>query len=786
MPRSLPPSKDALTTGWVTKPVKTSPLSRRQVPPTVSAWRHWLRLSGLTLLLAGAVTVIGFSLWASVMVMLRPQPPRWLVQYWPGLTYSWGDAPVQTLAEIEAELAAQQRAAGEWMDLTQLTDHADLAGLKLLPIFETRSPCTRDCDAIVELRLYGTQPGSQSSTEDWQLLHQLAVQGPSESAVLQSLSQPDAGQLGSTYQLPLTALKSLHEAELPGAWLTLTGRRRSQGSPILYGQVLYVNPQLRRLTSVLNWQSPPGRLPTWQNIDQQGPPELLVNQSYGLEPSFKLYRVANRQAVGTHTRLEEITLTPLSLAQGQPAIAYKNALFLAQRGLWTDSQTRLSQLKTQLAADWSAELEQQWQLVALHSRYSEAQAQRDWSQPSQKLLSLLLNGEWQAALQPINAKKVGYPQAVLPLLERDLSRLWPRLTATLQINPNHREARFWHALILMVKEDEAAALKWLAQDEKSPLREEFKAIAQTVTAPPPSTIVVTATPTTNENAETAVATTTQPVWRGLLGEAIRLSTLNAAEWQRPADAQVLTLSSGQQWFTITLQSGYKDQQWQRPLTLSAGLAEQPPRQLWQTLGLGTQATLQGVDLTSGNTQTLQVMGLRWQGSQLTLLARGNTAAQPLLVTTPGLWQSANTINATGLATLLSSQPGLSDRLLPTLQNHLGFDPVSLSTTLQQQANAVPPWATARQVNLVDGSSPELMLTLSPQLLASQGLAAAGQLPTELVMTTQGELLYSSVWSGATSPLLGWIQPSSQPPVLVVNQGDRPQFLFWSPQNRRFQ
>jgi hypothetical protein len=106
--------------------------------------------------------------------------------------------------------------------------------------------------------------------------------------------------------------------------------------------------------------------------------------------------------------------------------------------------------------------------------------------------------------------------------------------------------------------------------------------------------------------------------------------------------------------------------------------------------------------------------------------------------------------------------------------------------LQQQANAVPPWATVRQVNLMGGNPPELILTLSPELLASQGLAAAGQQPTELIMTAQGELLYSSVWSGSGARLVGWIQPASQQSVLVITEGDRPQFLFWSPQNRRFQ
>jgi len=786
MPQSSPPSKDALAAGLVAKPVKTSPVSRRQATAIGLPWqqwiRQWVRLSGLTLLWVGAGTFVSISVWTSVVVILKPQPPRWLARYWPGLD-AWSDVSAQTIAEIEAELAAQQQSAGPWLKLAQVSKRPEFADLSLLPIMTTRSPCSRNCDAIVELRLY-RQPAKHAAADQWQLLHQLPVQGPTEATVLKALSATDASHHESTYQLPLTALKPLHDSTLPGTWLTLTGRWQPQGSPILYGQLLYVNPQFRRITSLLNWQSPPGRLPSWHNIDQQGTPELLVNQTYGLEPDFQLYRVGNVQAVGAHTRLEEITLKPLFLPTDELESTYKNALFLAQRGLWSAAHTRLTQVKAQLATNWSDELEQQWQLVTLHSQFSAAQADRDWSHPSQKLLALLLDGQWQAALEPIQEKKVGSPKAVLPLLERDFSRLWPRLTAILQVEPDHQAARLWHALLLMTKEDEAAALTWLAADQNSPLRQDFEAIAQTVTNPEPAPTIVwpTAKPSPTD---AAIAPTTPALFDGLIGEATALANPNWRDWQRPANSSSLTLAPGQQWFTITLRSGYQQQQWQ-PLSFPARLVEQPPSQLWQTLGLGPSATLRGVDVAGGNPQPLEVMGRRWRGQALTLLARGVATERPLFVTTPGQWQRISAVSPTGLAGWLASQPARGDRLLATLQNHLGFTPESLATTLQQQANAVPPWATVRPVNLIDGNPSELILTLAPELLASQGLAAASQQPTELIMTAQGELLYSSVWSGSSAPLAGWIQPPSQQSVLVINQGDRPQFLFWSPQNRRFQ
>ncbi|MEM1311642.1 MAG: hypothetical protein AAGF98_19440, partial [Cyanobacteria bacterium P01_H01_bin.153] len=531
MSKPLPPSKEPLSSGLIAKPVKTSPISRRAARRSVLPFKQWMRLSSLTLLLAGASIAIGISLWTSAALILRPHPPRWLMHYWPGLMDNWGAMPAQTLAEIEAELGAQQRYAGELMDLTQISDRPELTGLKLLPVWATRSSCTHDCETIVELRLYGARPARQAS-EQLQLLHQLAVQGPEESTVLKTLSQTDISSLGSTYELPLTALKSLHEEDLSGAWLTLTGRWRTQGSPVLYGQVLYINPDLHRITSLLNWQSPPGRLPAWHDVDQQGLPELLVNQSYGLEPDFQLYRIDDLGVMGAQTRLQAIALTPLPLADGHTTLAYKNALFLAQRGLWSDAETQLAQLKAQLAANWSADLEQQLQLVTLHGRFSTAQAERDWSQPSQKLLALLLDGRWQPALEQITSQQQGIPQAVLPLLERDSTRVWQRLTATLRLNPNHKAARFWSALVLMAKEDEAAALKWLSADEKSPIRQEFTAIAQTVVPAEPAAVTVTArTPTDGEGPDAATADATPPIWDGLIGQAIALADFDSAAWQ---------------------------------------------------------------------------------------------------------------------------------------------------------------------------------------------------------------------------------------------------------------
>ncbi|MEM7650328.1 MAG: hypothetical protein AAF283_14195, partial [Cyanobacteria bacterium P01_A01_bin.70] len=195
MPPS-PPSKDSLAAGWVFKPAKThQPTQLTPITPRVSGIARLVRLLGLTALLAGAGTVVGFSLWTSAVLIFRPNPPQWLTAYLPD-GRPWGDAPLQSLADIEAELSSQQ-SLGDLVDLSQLSDAAELQGLQLLPIVETRSPCSRNCDQIVELRLY-----SSPAADSLQLLDQLRVQGPSEAQVLDPIARGDTGTMGSTHRLP--------------------------------------------------------------------------------------------------------------------------------------------------------------------------------------------------------------------------------------------------------------------------------------------------------------------------------------------------------------------------------------------------------------------------------------------------------------------------------------------------------------------------------------------------------------------------------------------------------
>lgn len=789
-----PTSDDALAAGLVAQPVKTSPSPLRPHRQRLSWCRYWVRMVGVTMLLAGAGTLVSVSLWASAVFIVRPHPPRWLAGHLPVWSHNRSEAPLQTQAEIEAELQPQQRYLGDVMALNQASEDAQLQDLSLWPIFETRSPCTQGCETIVELRLYGLHHREQG-TNHWQLLHQLKVEGPTEEEVLDPISHGDVGTVGSTYQLPLESLKPLYEQGLPGAWLTLTGRWRTQGSPVLHGQLLYINPQTLRIHSLLNWKSPPGRLPAWHNLDGEGLPELLIHQSYGLEPHYSLYAVSNVQAVNAITRLEEIALTPLPLPSRLSTQPYQDALFLAQQELWSDAEGRLKQLKQQATDQWTMALERQLQLVSLHARFSQNQADRDWSQPSQKLLALLLDGRWQAALEAVHSAQSGYQRAVLPLLERDSSRIWQRLTAALRVNAGQKEARLWGALLLMAKEDEAAAIKWLAQNQNQPddLKKEFEAIAQAVSPTAPQGLspgADTNVPKPTEVAATAAPETATPASRlsGLLGIATPLESINAATWRAPTRETNWVLADGQQWYAIALQRGYGKQQWQTPFSSPPPPSTTGIATFLQGLGLNSGATLQLIDADSGKrSHTVQIRAVQWRGDIPTLLASGPAVSTPgtYIATLPNQWTAVADLPGQSLQVLFQNHPEIRDRLLPTLNHHLGFGPTQLTASLQAQTQHMPPLALGHWVNFTDTSAPEILVTFTPELMTYLGSPNTTPTPINLILTSQGELLYSSLWHGSAQTLLGWIQPPGSRSALVTLKGNQIHLLAWSAQHRQF-
>lgn len=761
---------------------------RSQLP--LPLFKRVLKLGGLTVGLIGAGGFVVLCLWTSVVFILRPNPPRWLAQTVPYFSKSWSDQPIQSLEEIEAELQAQGQTAGDLNDLSTLSDDRQLDNLRLLPVLGKRSSCTRNCEAIVELRLYGVHHRDQQGLS-LQLLDQLAIQGPPEEQIVDPVWQANVGIVGSTHPLPLTEVKSLQEEGLPGVWLTLTGRWQHQGSPILYGQVLHVDLQTLQINSLLNWSSPPGRLPVWQDLDGEGLPEMVVSQSVGLEPHFSLYTIANTTAA-VAVRLKEISLSQLPLPQATYETQYHNALFLAQHGLWSNAQTQLTELKTQLANQWSQELEQQFQLVTLHARVSQSQAERDWSRPRQKLLALLLDGRWEKALEAMGTSQIHFETAVLPLLQRDSSRLWQRLTASLQVTPTAKAARIWGALLLLAKEDKESAIEWLTQNQNAALKQEFETLVAKIqpeepeeTEPDTSTTVAVSNPSDTAELE-PFGSDTAPMG-GIFGTARLLASPNPNEWRQPPGASDLILSAGQQWYEVTLQAGNINQRWSSRLELPGTSSPEAIAAFWRSLGFGISPVLHLVEDASETPQTVQVEAIQWRAGTIKLLASGTPTQStgPWAATTPDQWVTPRQIRTQSLAELYQERPQLGERVLATLSNHLGVDTTILSSTLQEETAAEEGLVTVRRVDFTGDQEIDLLLTLDPQAWVQTDMPLSMQETVSMIVSSRGELLFSNLWEGGTQTLMGWLTPDAGPTALVVNQGGAYQLLVWSPQQQQF-
>jgi hypothetical protein len=248
------------------------------------------------------------------------------------------------------------------------------------------------------------------------------------------------------------------------------------------------------------------------------------------------------------------------------------------------------------------------------------------------------------------------------------------------------------------------------------------------------------------------------------------------------------LPAGQQWYAVDLHHAHGQQTWQAVPSPPPEASPAAIATYLQRLGLTANVPLSLISPTAPQaTVTVQVEAVQWQGGQPTLLVSGRSlaATSPLLTTLPNQWHAIANQSTQPLLSLLQSDPDLSDRLTASLYNHLGFEATQFTTALELQANHANALATVQWVNMTDNNPPELLLTIPANLAIYLGLSIPPDTAIHLLLTPQGELLYSSLWQGTTHQLIGWVQPPASMPALVEQQGDRWQVLTWSPQARRF-
>ncbi|MGB3238663.1 MAG: hypothetical protein WBB29_10220 [Geitlerinemataceae cyanobacterium] len=409
------------------------------------------------LALVGGMGLMAGGAWFSVQSMLHPQSIVWIARWLPGWAKIATDNPSapQTLDEIRQMLSQQGMAAG---DTVFLSSENQAKAELLLPVYQQRPNCDDGCRPLSQLRVYQSASEEFTPSGDrayYYLVNQVEVSGPAESFVISALANLSSAS-GSNRPLDLTAVKRFDsKAPDTGLWFNLQGNRMEGDSQMAYGQLFHYNRDRSHLSLMLQWASPGGQSPEWQETTGGKMSELTIDRSIGLEPYFEVYQVQSRNFVLNPVQLQEITLS-------EPAFdsrTYKNAMLLARKGLWSPALEVMAVLKRESGSNWTPVAQAQMDLIALHARITQNQAKAAWASPHQAVLAALIDGQWRTALD-LFENNPDQRVEISELLKTDTGRIWQRIDAAVRVSADI-DAIAWGALLQAAQGDRKQAMKWI-------------------------------------------------------------------------------------------------------------------------------------------------------------------------------------------------------------------------------------------------------------------------------------------------------------------------------------
>lgn len=732
------------------------------------------------MLILTAIGLISGSGWLAVQLIISPQTLLWINQFLPG----WVPAPVnglkppQTLTQIRNEVQQAGRQLGDPIVLGSNVSFADGKSAvtdTLLPILARQPNCqSAVCERIVELRLYQTAAvptAGAANLQNLQLINQLAIAAPEEALVLAPLVAARSVNPGSDRPLPLTQL-SRFEGKVPsqGVWLNLSGRWEQGDSRILYGQVIHYNPARFHLGVLLNWTSPPGKDPTWQEVTGGGTAELVVDQTIGLEPQFQIYQIKSSNLADSPVRLEEISLETAVIEHS----TYSTALLLAQSGLWFPGWDVLRSFKP-TTKQWSPSAQSQLDLIHWHAQATQAQANKIWASPGQQVLANLIDGRWKPGLLAFESSAESSRETVA-LLKADKGRLQQRIEAALKVNPRQWEPKAWKVLLLAVQQNRAAAIAWLKQ--RQPTAAELTRANRLIDRLDPA--FTDAAPGASAGGQ-------------FLGTARAIAVVNPAEWRFPNSSPLKpTEASG--WYVVQVSGFSQGKSWK------LGGLDLPPapsaEALWKLLGLATaNPTLQILFWQpDGQQQSVSttLKAARLSAGTLELLAAGDAALplpksrpRPLAFTESALqWLSPDRIS---LADWVQQQPAWAKKAIPALAAELKrsgeLPPNTDLTWAALESLGVGNWQV-QVAPLTGASSLDVVVTLNSKSLLDSNRPPK---PRTLILAATGSLVYSELSTETGQIYVAIADLGDQGrPVLVVDTPTYYTFLRWSVQQQRFQ
>ncbi len=752
----------------------------RPLPPASSPparWQSCLTCSVILSLLVGAGGLVIGAMWVGLQLMVNPNALAWVNRYLP----EWTQIPIeettppQSLSEIQAAIAQTGYSAGAAIPLVEAGASPDDPTDILVPVLERLNPCEANtCDRIVELQHYQPAQG-RSPVDVFHLIQRVSITGMEQSAIVAPLARAGLDVASSSRSLPFSQLELFRGGPTPGVWLTLYGTWSQGDQSVRYGQIVRFNPRQGYLRALTPWVSPTNELPTWQEITAGGAPELVINQSVGLEPAFQVYQVQPIPFTPDPVDLVALTLSPSAIADP----TFENALTLARSGLWSPAQASLDRLRKNQAL-WTPGAEAQYDLIRLHAGVTQAQANQAWASPSQQILAQLIDGRWEAALKTLESTQP-HRTEIVSLLKSDRGRLENRLDSALRVYPGNTKLLVWGTLLRGSKTNAADGLAWLNKQLKVSADARSQAVAML-------------------RLTDAAILATEPGashFSQIIGSAEALPGITPSAWLRP-DGEALELPAGQRWYQIEVTRFHDGRDWQRSPFASLGAPTQPAARLWKRLGLDTDNQIQLLQWTpDGQQQSVitVVKALRTTGDRLWLLAAG----EPSSPSTDGSSSRAFALSATALQWLAPSATSLigyaqqqPDAATPLVSNlwqvlrQAGYltevqapRPEDLPLVIQE--------LPIQQIDLTADGKPELLVTLYADSLAQ--LQPAKPRPKgafqSLLFDASGKLLYSEL-SQPSQTLLAIATLSSGEPAILLSDANTYRLQQWSPQRQAFE
>lgn len=743
----------------------------------------------IAILFAGVGAIAG-GVGLAFQLMLDPDATLWFNQYLPQQVRIpiKSRQSLKTLAELRASITQAGLVPGDTLELS-----ATIPDL-LIPVYQQRPNCQLKCNFLSELRVYRPVEPPRSWGKDqpyYQLVSQLPISPLEEAFVLSPEVAAKTTEPLSNRSLNLTEVSLINPPmRQEGVWLELAGRLSTSDRTTIYGKIIYYNPTETHLTEMLDWTSPTGDKPTWRQVTGDEKPELIINQTIGFEPTFKIYQIQPRPFVPAPLELEEITLATPALSN----ISYRNALILAKGGLWTPA-LELIQSQTN-SPDWSTPAQNQLNFIQLHAEFTQIQADKTWASPSQQILAHLIDGRWQAALN-VFAASAQNRREIATLLKSDSGNLWKRVEAALQVTPKQPEIRVWGALIRGTQDGKAGAYAWL---NKQP--------------PLDKTVAIPAFDKLLTQLEYALSNqTTSPVQLIASVKPIFVPPQPTQWWKPNPKTADLSLDAGQTWYQIQITGYAENQRWQ-----IAPFPELYPEKFWQKLGLDIDSQVQLSIQTAPNQQQaliVTVQALQFKNGILQALASGEDISNNL--TNPADFLDAVAIAAPSLkwlnpdhqtlAELSQSHPDWVATILPKLWQELRTagevspdipeptverlqSPVELiDTVMGNWSIQYLDLTDAPQNKSLENHQPEILLTLSPEALTGLSSLIPNPLasPKTLIFDAKGQVIYSEFTTAKANSLRGIIDlGNNQSPGLIVANSNTYKLLRWSNSQKKFE